>query len=949
MHKLDDITEDAEEGQSTAGESVSTAKPSATVRSLIDVGESAKKATLEERPSVDEQHGKVAEEKSTQPSGSSPKDTDAGEEHEQDFGPLTAPVGKTFDPYDMLFEGGPDPRLSSQTARPALSDLYAEIYAQYNKPKVKLGPRPKASLDAKRPHTSGTGAQSFARPVSSLPSGLRVANRKATESKQANPRDTSNALAIDFAPPPIPAIPEVPASPGYAHSSAASVKSLPLNTYSSHNHRSSGVTPEKQRLMKALELRKKQMQARKEKQVAKPDVKPEVPTERVQDSVQDNVDVAEIPSPEKPTAESVASEETRPHVVGDEEMVASQQEQQQQTSPSNQDDSISTDTTTPTDPTISPPSEGPSSATEIANKQTMADDSHSAASASSPTSAQTAGSSCAPSTRPSSVSEDDHQVLDSDLKLSSGDDVQPVDQNSREDEGDSTESTPTVVPEHSISIPSVEVPSTDQDTKTPRASVQDDNKSIVVPASAQPIRDTLEGGSEGGYTLSMPPHNGQDPAQIKKQKRQSVILSAPIGFDRKEPTEKRRNLIDTDHLTADNSEAEYLSDDSFMEELQSAKVEEAMPMSVSKSPITPFFTSKISTSSGAIPTRSTSHLGRAGIPTRELSSGSRKSWLPPHSNSDTVVMAKKTNVSSGISQRIKALAEKSNRESIAGASSLGTPDSNSSIVHRKSSFFATTPPSGNSPNGRPVSRLYPTSLGGNRSASPSPSPSPSGETKLKIPAAAVSPEQNHPVALTMQQPPEKPESVQVTARIIRDPRVQPPSLVMPTESTPLELRQSDITIDHHKSARPPSRKQSPDKAEPASPVRASSVRETAASAPRSSSETSWRVFGRRMSESKQGAPPSRSRSSHSMDSSDEKQEKQEKKEKKESRASKLFKRMSTMPSSKSRKNSVASSILSEEETATTLPSVREPPSPTQVGDLNIQFPDTLVSTRGRFR
>jgi hypothetical protein len=79
---------------------------------------------------------------------------------------------------------------------------------------------------------------------------------------------------------------------------------------------------------------------------------------------------------------------------------------------------------------------------------------------------------------------------------------------------------------------------------------------------------------------------------------------------------------------------------------------------------------------------------------------------------------------------------------------------------------------------------------------------------------------------------------------------------------------------------------------------------------------------------------------HSHDG-DEK--KDEKKDKKESRTSKMFKRMSMSMSSMPRKNSSTTLGLPENEMrSTSLASLREPPPPVHVGDLNIQFPDTLV-------
>jgi hypothetical protein len=182
---------------------------------------------------------------------------------------------------------------------------------------------------------------------------------------------------------------------------------------------------------------------------------------------------------------------------------------------------------------------------------------------------------------------------------------------------------------------------------------------------------------------------------------------------------------------------------------------------------------------------------------------------------------------------------------------------------------------------------------------------------------------------------EKPESVQVTARIIRDARPLKPSLAVPSEGTPLELHRSQITIDHQKSSGKSPVKASPTKVEPTSPrPPSSSHSKDQGAVPRSSSESSWRSFGRRLSESRSGSAP-RSLSAHSSESADDRRE--DRKEKKDSRTSKLFKRMSSISSMTRR------TVQEDEHASTSLPSVLEPPPPVQVGDLNVQFPDTLVS------
>lgn len=944
-HKLDEITEDAEEGQSNAGDSAETARPVTAASSKPVIVEPAAKSEDAEgtNTATAAQETKAAEGTKGTPELSHVTIETVTETKEQ-VDPKAASHRDSFKNYDSLFEHGPDPRMSSQTARPALADLYAEIYAQYSKPKVKLGPRPKQSLDIKRPHTSGDGVQGASRPVSSLPPGLRAGNRKKAEPKRPKSRDTSIVPSIAFsAPPPVPAIPDMPSSPSYLPKGPASVKSMPINAHSSRNHRSTGITPEKQRLMKALELRKKQMKALKEREAKAAEAAAESADTGAGAEAKDS----EIPA-EKSSPEQTAQVE--------EDRTASKSEVEPATSQDVVEEIASNQGGLITDET-KPPSGQEDQSAEVTAAQTETDDLHSAASASSPTSAQTQGSSCAPSTRPSSISEDDHHApadetkpVDTETSLGAGDE-KPTGSSEKEDEEDSIESSPTVVPENRTPVPSVKISSQPEEpapatlTPTPDSdaflSRRSKRESMVLmpPTDPEDPRSRRKSNRESMIYMPLPETPGQDEAQSRKQKRESMILTAPIGQSFLEGKDKRRAVIDPVHLSAENSEAEYLSDDSFMEELQSAKLEEAKPISVSKSPITPFFPRKASVSEYSILERSSSQQYiKPGRLTPEQPSSRKSSgpWLT-HANTDTVVTAKKINVSSGISQRIKALAEKSNRDSSASVSPVATPDASNSIVaQRKSSFFS-TPPSGNSPEGKPIQRLSRASFA-NRATSPTPNKKP----VLQPPPKTI--ELNQPTVYNKQKGSQKPESVQVTARIVRDARVQKPTLTMPTENTPLELHQSPIIIDHQRLMRPPSStKHSPTKAEPTSPRPPSSShsREASSSAlPRSSSESSWRSFGRRLSESRSPGAPPRSMSIYSFESGDEKRE--EKKEKKDSRTSKLFKRMSSI-SSISRKNSAASATLPEEDFLSTLPSLREPPPPVQVGDLNIQFPDTLVS------
>ncbi|KAF1965642.1 hypothetical protein BU23DRAFT_604060 [Bimuria novae-zelandiae CBS 107.79] len=915
--KLDEITEDAEDGQSTAGasESASTARPS-TAKTVTTSAADPIRETAGEK---DAQTGTAVEaEQETAATGSDERAADVLQDAVPDSPELlrtmTAPGPDSFKKYDALFANGPDPRLSSQTARPDLAELYAEIYAQYNKPKVKLGPRPKASLDLKRPATSGNGTQGDARAVSTLPAGLRASNRKHVEPRRPKSKDASTVPSIAIPPPPpIPPTPEFSLSSMYPPKSPASVRSLPMNTYSSLHHKSPAVTPEKQRLMKALQLRKKQMEARKEQQdkqteavavIEDTQVGAEADAKSVA-TVDDTAHTANAVGAGTDSAVSPASTAVPSEPHHEEGAAPQQTADNDKMKPALSEEDLDMGMT----PT-----------------RVETDDMHSAVSASSPMSAQTQGSSVAPSTRPSSVSDDGNPLSEEAKPDSVFVLAVQTDAASSGDGKASTASTPTVVPESSTPVPLLEVSG-------------EENEDFAV---TSPFPDDLGGRKKKRESMVFKSSGELEEARAsRKSKRGSMMLPLSSESLRDVRTldgnEIRRLPVDPNHLSAENSEVDYLSDDSFMEELQSAKFEEAMPVSVSKSPIMPFFPRKQSSPEISVPKRSVSQQNpRLGVFHEQL--GPRKlsgPWLT-HSHTDTVVAAKKINVGSGISQRIKALAEKSNRDSAASLSLVLTPDGRSSTVaQRKSSFFS-TPPDGNSPDGKSVNRM-------SRASFISVSRSPTPEPKHTVQAPAVTTPTQHRTVYNLQQGVEQPESVQVTARIVREGKSQKPVLTMPTDTSPLELRQSSITIDHQKSARPPtsSSRHSPIKTEPTSPRPPSSQsNEHAFNLPRSSSESSWRSFGRRLSESKTGGPP-RSMSAHSFDISSS-DEKPTKKEKKDSRTGKLFKRMSSI-SSITRKNSAPN--ITEDTPSVPLPSLREPPSAVQVGDLNIQFPDTLLWKR----
>ncbi|KAI3399088.1 hypothetical protein diail_7888 [Diaporthe ilicicola] len=153
------------------------------------------------------------------------------------------------------FETDPGRRMSSQSSR-------QDYYSSY-KPRVKLGPRP--SLDP----AGKQGSSSSVRPVASMPASLKLSFKGAKRTKTQD--DSSSVISEEtgdnaFLTPSIP-VPEDPSliqalrprtSGGRpSTSSGVSVKSLPSISAPTKNT----MTPEKLRLMKAMQLREKKKRA----------------------------------------------------------------------------------------------------------------------------------------------------------------------------------------------------------------------------------------------------------------------------------------------------------------------------------------------------------------------------------------------------------------------------------------------------------------------------------------------------------------------------------------------------------------------------------------------------------------------------------------------------------------------------------------------------------------
>ncbi|KAL9096961.1 MAG: hypothetical protein Q9165_000925 [Trypethelium subeluteriae] len=780
--------------------------------------------------------------------------------------------------YEFLGNTEDPPRRSTQSARTIVPD-----FSLYDiKPKVKLGPRP--SLDAKRrPNTSGTNGVAGSRPISTLPAGLKMFPKRVPEQsrksedvprpKSFNDNPTSSGINIPT-PPPIPDVPVIaPTSP--RPTSRGSTKSMP-----------SSMTPEKKRLMKALELRR-----RKQLATAKAASAPKAKAE-----VNEPTPVAVEARPVEENSDAGHSSTSGSGAKADSGIGLQYEEK------SRSDDT--TNTTRSLD--------GRNEASDVSPESQAVSESRTEASA-----------------------DDYHSEL-----ASSTDMPEAAASISLGDISVAERYVPDSISHETTALETIAFRKEPVDMDEGTLSLSGDSKE---PENSSP---SLEIGENDLIASNL------------RQKRRGIV--EPIQI----------------HVSAENSEPDYLSDDSFMEELQSAKVEEAKSLSVSKSPATPVFSRRpSSTFANSRTPRPGSYVSSEKTETQadqisvtETRSTTQRlpSPTPPSQKSQEAAnVSRQRTVSSGISKRIQALAEHSHSPSppASNHSAIKTDGPHSFLALRKQSFRGQSRASVlSSP------RLQ---RGSSKSEDSRVQTREEGQTTYQI---------HHKNG--------RPESISVTARIVRSPRAEGPELQSPSETGSLELYQSPLIINHQKAETATSRSPSPNKVPtPSSPFpqthtanRSETVpllpseqpnrRSTSSAGPRTSESYGRHSTQARPSSDLKSNPPPTARSHQSNSSLASEDLSQENSVdanigKRKSRTSRLFKRMSnSMSSANSHRRRSLAAMMSpsttgplEEESRlgvdeSTEPLVEEQMlekgsawSPVVVGDLNIQFPDTLLWKR----
>ncbi len=906
-----------------------------------------------------------------------------------------------------------DSRRSTQSTRPSASELdRANLHSGYtpHRPKIKLGPRP----SAQRPRTPGSRGE--VRPVANLPSSVRISTRPPSStswppssashrptSQQSNRSARSN-FTTRYDPTPPPPLPQPsihisalyqppnlyllnrPASP--APSVTTSIAPSITTTGPP------GITPEKQRLLRALQLRKKQQMAK--------------------------INVIKPPSPPAPTAPShetlkkpvVSSlnEEAEPSQIKEDSNQQSRKQATQVASASSQMAASNIDF-------ISPVSTAEAS-------QKPVEESH------------TAAESIEPRHLDSSLNSKDEEAISS-----------TMDSESATSEGTlpSRKSTtivqskspvlPPMSPQNRLGI-GVSFPSPEQDSEragqirsivNPAATAEEEEKTdtTVQPSSPKPafakhvaaaeelspppksapplvpidelsLPLTTVPTSTSTESLSQqpepaPPVTEDERSSPHKVKADNAGEDTPgvsttakdINSRSADRSTRRRGTLESQKAVGSAGASDTSDDESLYDELQTATVEEAHPVMVARSPINAVF-------NRGSPDRQREHNRSISIPSRKTDDSSKSTpekakgqvgrglssvlpqW-PPVAEPAQSLLIKKANVSTGITKRIKAL-EMFSGSSPTSAAPPSPPLTTGLVKKRMSSH---------SPNETLVRNMSARTPPAKQLQYPSPAPTPT-----PAPAAA----DNQPLWLQRNgstsevlAPRGKGDSISVTARIVRDPtEVKQNKPSNPSKPVAMNLHQSPLVVEREKAERM-SLREALRVVEPAgSPIVSREPDPTPTGTPRparrrvslsSTHSNSGKMalsesFTKRLSTTIRHARTEsgnlRSESSNLPRSASDSSSIAEDKFPRESRKSRLMRRMSVLTAGPRRGLAVAfgsnsprqdepASIMSyppysiAEHSGEVSP---EDPSMTEshahvvdIGDVNIQFPDTLLWKR----
>ncbi|CAD0097865.1 unnamed protein product [Aureobasidium mustum] len=615
------------------------------------------------------------------------------------------------------------------------------------KPKIKLGPRP-VNVVEKGKHTPASA------PVSSLPAGIQFRAKQPLSHPQPQYPANRNRLSENAptgisAPPRLPSLhfsPQIPDIPEFLPprpNSRGSSRSLPAPRASK-----AYLTPEKQRLMKALEMRKKQMRNTPSvesmprlsaAQIVSPTTVDSSQTEARElhreagsNKADSGIDIAHTPIT-KEFAPSILQEDLHPVAeapTGQSDDLPNAEEHQENTSPS--------------------------ALTELSAMHGTLDSTTSDKTALTPKSFEPE--------HPSKAGETELPIHNQEHIAAHGPATKAEEPTDSLVDGAVTEAPNHTSSDNLVAVQEPEellVPTISDYQTQPEAQEPASNFAPEDPEERDRFEPEIETSSE-------------DP---QKKRRRGLLEPLQVQV----------------RLERHTSEHKFLADDDFMDELQTATFEQATPVAMSKSPASPFFpprrpssrsakssnsvTTAVSTESvPLVPSVSDTLEKRQFAPELLVPSSEPQSGLPTRTPSissvkttDSGSLMRKSNVSSGISARIAALAEKSTRD----GSPPVVPESrklsaSSTIAQRKSSYIE------QSVEGQAIGGAERRHVG-----------------KLSVwPAATPS---NPSSSKTRNAQSNNRDSISVTARIVRVPRAGEPANAS-------ELQASPLLFNHERSA-----------------------------------------------------------------------------------------------------------------------------------------------------
>ncbi|KAH7308072.1 hypothetical protein B0I35DRAFT_361182 [Stachybotrys elegans] len=699
-------------------------------------------------------------------------------------------------------------RSSSQSARP---DLYSSSSYPNSKPKVKLGPRP--SIDViSRPQTAGNF-----RPVSAIPAGFKLFG-KSGQKKSKTKEDGESVHEVELTTNPLPALEESaktePDTKRPNTSSGASTK-LSLTTALQAPSKPT-MTPEKARLMKAMKLREKKKKAAAEQmkmegqdvdadgdqtkagsehaEHANEQAEAELPSHSDKSELEDS---SPLEHEKRITMIHADSGVILDHVDQESEKTHTDSRPHSPTIASSEPDastkasSVSESTDETVQATYSDAEKpDPTSQNDMDEEAGKPDD----ARQSSPAQAERADDSAVILPAEEAAKENKDQVDDSNSRPASAQ-APPVPQ----------------VSEDAIQAEISEVPA-DTDSAAVKVSptieiseVKFESK-IVPDVSTEDVADDVSNEADD---------DDDDTATIP-------ALDTPTSRPRPSNMSIRTDLAQNHTRQVSVAESNLSDDEELMEELRSATVQEATPMTVAKTPLTPVFPKLTPATPPTHMVRTVSNPIRGSfIVPGDVSQSSARSV----SSSGAALLHKitqqqaaganlaKKNVGSSISQRIKALEMLSVNQGGPAESPSSSPAA--SRERPSSAFFSVR--KGREPSRSPsvVDRATPFT----KNSTPAP-PSSSGVSREPSPGEPRERQRDRslsvasrlsmfesspgpkPVSQSSSRTRGRPESVSVSAKIIRDPdqnavkMLEPPK--DPSEFQHLELKQSPLVVDHQR-------------------------------------------------------------------------------------------------------------------------------------------------------